>query len=826
MMRFLENAVLLLLISLAALAQETPAGDGKRSVLANADPNYRLLRDTAPAEAYRVENIELKRDVGTLTLRTGQIVFLPPVLGRVVAAVFVGEGRFRMKPAVRLEEEYLNALTGARDVDEKLNSAVLYFTDNTFDEVRAQARTMPADSQAANVLKDFRRRVRKRIEQPRSVLEGVLNDEDIPNLEVELLGELYNPAQGSSFRAYLHGDRDSDLRFLIVPRGAMPSMPSPEEVALLNFDAGGDREGIWYLSHLQEEWTKNTASSGEDKRTAVAQHFRIETTIARNRHLSAVTEVRFEALTAGERVLHCSLLPTLRVTHVTDESGKELAFIQEDSDQDGSFHIILPEPAAKGQTYRVRIEYQGDKVIDTEGNGNFAVGARTSWYPSLNSFQDRATYDLTFRVPKQFTLVGVGKLKQESKDGDWTVSQWTSEVPLSVAGFNYGEFKKKEVVDAQTKYKVEAYAGLELPDYLNRPDLPGQTTLGGNIKLSPTSMAGRALVDGQNSIRVFEQYFGPAPYGRIAITQQPQFNFGQSWPTLVYLPMSAFLDATQRYSMMGANEFRFAHFIQEVTPHEVAHQWWGHMVGWATYHDQWLSEGFAEFSASLFLEATEKTSEVDKFWDRLRETIVQKNQFGRSPNDAGPLWMGLRLSTAKTGSAYSGLVYPKGAYILHMLRMMMRDPQTGDKDFIAMMHDFVQSHLHRNATSESFRATVEKHMKPSLDAEGNQKMDWFFRDWVYGMDLPRYHLDYSVMPLADGKVLFTGKITQSGVSDGFIMRVPLYFDFDGHPVRAGSATLRGNSSTDIKVTLPKKPKHVLLNANHDVLAAENLVREL
>ncbi len=805
-MRLPINAFLLSFICLSAWAQG----------LANSDPNYRLLRDSAPAVAYRVENIELKRDVGTLTLRSGQIVFLPAVLNRVVAAVFIGEGRFQMKPELHIEEHYLNALTGAPAVDEKIGSAVLYFTDNTFDEITGQARTMPADPRAATVLKDFRRKLRGHNERPRSMLEAILSDEDTPNVEAELLAELYMPAQGGSFRAYLNGERDADLRFLIVPRGAMPMLPSPEEVALLCLDAGGERDGIWYLSHRQEEWAKNTASSAEDKRVAVVRHFRIETSVAHNRHLSGVAELRFEAVAAGARVLHGSLLPALRVSRVADSTGKELAFIQEERAEDGSFHIILPEATAKGQTYNLRIEYQGDKVISDAGSGNFAVGARSSWYPTLNSFQDQATYDLSFRVPKQFTLVGVGKLKQESKDGDWAVSEWTSDVPLAVAGFNYGDFKKKEVMDSATNYQVEAYAGVELPDYLKR------TTL----QLSPTAMATQAMVDGQNSIRVFEKYFGPVPYGRIAITQQPQFNFGQSWPTLVYLPMSAFLDATQRWGLMGTSEFRFSQFIQEVTPHEVAHQWWGHLVGWATYHDQWLSEGFAEFSAGLFLEATEKPDQVDRFWERLRETIVQKNSFGRSANDAGPLWMGLRLNTMKTGGAYNRLVYPKGAYILHMLRMMMRDPQTGDQDFIAMMHDFVERHTHLNATTESFRGIVERHMKPALDAEGTHKIDWFFRDWVYGTDLPRYRLEYSVKPSEDGKVVLTGSLAQSGVSDDFVMKVPLYFDFDGHVMRAGAATVHGNSSAAIKIVLPKKPKRVLLNVNHDVLALESVVKEL
>ena len=69
--------------------------------------------------------------------------------------------------------------------------------------------------------------------------------------------------------------------------------------------------------------------------------------------------------------------------------------------------------------------------------------------------------------------------------------------------------------------------------------------------MTPTRLTENAIVEAQNSMRVFTHWFGEAPYGRIAITQQPQFNFGQSWPTLVYLPISAFFDSTQRWMLMG-----------------------------------------------------------------------------------------------------------------------------------------------------------------------------------------------------------------------------------------------------------------------------------
>lgn len=773
------------------------------SPLANTDPIYVTLRNAAPTESYLVENIELKRDVGTITLKSGQISFLAPVLGRVTTAVFSGEGRFQLKPAVPVEAAHLNKVLGRPDVDETFDSAMFAFTDETLAEIKAQAHAGALDPKAAETLKEFRRKLRERA---------------YSNVEADLLAELYNPARGGSFRAFLHGKTDGDLRFLIVPSGAMPDLPSPEEVGLINVDASGERDGIWYLSHLESEWkSERGAASIEDHRVASADHYKIDTTIGNGGQLAASAQIQLTAKADGARMIPFDLLPTLRVVRVSDGKG-ELSFIQEPAKDDPFFRVILRDPTVKGQVYNLSVVYAGGQVIHNAGGGNFSVGARTSWYPSSYAFLDQATYDLTFKIPKQYTLVSTGTLVKEWQEGNQACSEWKSDVPLAVAGFNYGSFKKKSVTDKATKYTIEAYSTAEVPDYL-KPYTE-------QLNLTTAGMADRALVEGENSIRLFEHWFGEAPYGRIAITQQPEFDFGQSWPTLVYLPMSAFLDATQRYALMGQEEFQFSSFIQEVTPHEISHQWWGHMVGWASYHDQWLSEGFAEFSAGLFVEATSKPDETGKFWDRLRDEITQKNSFGNSANDAGPVWLGQRLDTAKTRGAYNHLVYAKGAYFLHMLRMIMRDPKTGDQDFIDLMHDYVQTFLHKNASTEGFQAVVDKHMKPALDAAGDHKSDWLFQDWIYGTGLPRYHLEYSVKPAANGMVSFDGKLTQSDVPPDFLMTVPLYLDFDGHWVLAGRARVLGSVTAQIHATLPKSPKRVSINVNHDVLAVEATVKKL
>jgi hypothetical protein len=752
--------------------------------LADGDPSYRTLREGVPTEALRTENVELRRDKGSLTFKSGQLAFVKTANDRPAIAVFTGEGVFRLKPTDPIETNYLTKVTGKPDVEEAFDSAVFYFTDGTYKEVKSQASAVDVDPRAAQVLKSLRDKVK---------------------VEVYVLGELYNPKRAQSFRAYIHGKKYSDLHFLVVPAGALSDL-GPEEVALVNVDS--EKGGIWHLSHLEGE----PRNSAEDKRDIQATYYNINTDVAKGGALTATTEMEFTGVMTGARVLRVELLRSLHVKRITNEKGRELGFIQ-----DASLHVIEPEPIEAGKKYSLKFEYEGNKVLRDEGGGNFSVVARSSWYPNVNSFLDHATYDLKFRFPKRYTLVSVGKLVSESKDGDAAISEWKSEVPIAVAGFNYGEFKKKKVSDEQAKYDLEVYTTQDVPS--------GLAPFARTMTLSPSAMAQNALVDAQNSMRIFHQMFGEDPYGRLAVTQQPAFSFGQSWPTLVYLPVSAFLDGTQRWTLMGSDAFKFSEFILEVTPHEVAHQWWGHMVGWASYHDQWLSEGFAEFSAGLFLEYTEKPGEVQKFWDRLHTEITEKNNFGNSANDAGPIWLGLRLNTQKTAGAYRRMVYPKGAYILQMIRMLMRDDKTGDKDFSDMMKDYVKTHLYQNATSESFLAVVAKHMKPVMDVDGKHNMDWFLKEWIYGTDLPKYRFDYSLKPAADGKVRLTAKLTESDVSPDFVMRVPIYLDFDGRVMRLGTTLMRGNMTTDIAVDLPKRPKRVLLCANHDVLTAEITVKE-
>jgi len=413
---------------------------------------------------------------------------------------------------------------------------------------------------------------------------------------------------------------------------------------------------------------------------------------------------------------------------------------------------------------------------------------------------------------------------------------WKSAVPQTVAGFSFGKFKMEEAKLTKPEYLVQSFANQEPPDWVqglqyavSNNDL---TTQGSHIAsgvalgtMSTTPLLKKALAEGQLAVGLYSDYFGPSSYKRVALTRQTACNFGQSWPELVRIPIYYFFDTTVRHQL--GMDWGDRGYWKAVTAHEVAHQWWGHTVGFSSYRDQWMSEGFADMSASLYLQMIEKNPQkFVSFWNDERELLLERNKEGFRAIDVGPLTLGYRTSNSRSGFDITRrLIYPKGAYILHMVRMMMWSRQTGDQLFKETMQDFVKTYANRAATTEDFKAMVEKHMTPGMDLEGNHRMDWFFNEYVYGTALPSYKLDYSFESGADGDVIFSFKLTQSSVDDHFRMTIPIYVELNnGNIVRLGSIRATGNTTVDQKVPikgLKEKPKRAMINYYDDVLASPN-----
>ena len=792
------------------------------AAIPNADSVYQQLRqksnsaDAFSGDVASVNNLVLKRDAATFTLRNGELYFIAPTEGRTTAAVFIGEGEMSLTPPTDIEKHSLAIFIDKPTLDEQFTRLVLRFSDQTFNEIKSSpSATMRTNgAQAASARSIYRDH------------QSLLRRELRTNMDIRTLADVYAPQRPGFFIAFITGRQYEKLVYVVDPMG-IPEV-SPEEVMLISY--GESNGGVWTAFHLAESYRNGTANTARDHRLFDLTRHEIEGAI-RGTQMAATDRVTFRALAAGTRVLPFDLYRSLRVSSVQDEQGRNLDFIQENKDEDADFAVVLQQPLEANKTYKITVQYQGDDALRDSGGGNYILIPRSTWYPNNagTQFGDRAIFDMTFRYPRGNTFVGTGApVTADAQDGEVKVSKWSSgQTELAVAGFNYGRFKKKEVIDQDTGYGVEFYANEEVPDELKaiqqqiaeleRKGYKIMATLG---SISTTRMGDVALAEAQNAMRIYTAFFGKLPYSRMAMTQQPAGFFGQAWPTLVYMPYIAFIDATQRQQLLGRHSTNS--FWQYLGPHELAHQWWGHVIGWSSYHDQWMSEGFAEFSASLYVQYVRKDqSKFIEFWEDQRKLITEARDItkGRKPYMVGPITQGYRLNTGKTGNVAQFMIYPKGAYILHMLRMMMYDPgQGGDARFQAMMKDFVKTHFNKDATTEDFKRIVEKHMPREMNLGGNGRMDWFFDQWVYGTEIPSYRFEYQI-GAASGQTVLNGRITQTGVPDDFRMKVPVYVDFGKGWERLGSAAILGNKPVELtNIPLPQTPKRVAICALNDVLA--------
>jgi len=784
------------------------AGAVENAPAANSDPTYQALRSlTLSGESVSVNNLELKRDAGTFHLRSGTICFVAPVAGKVTGAVFVGDGNFILDPP-DAEKKMLKLLTKENEFSENFTQMVLRFTDSTYEELK-RGGSAGASGCDAGPLKDSQHTTRHKLKT---------------NLESRILEDVLSPEPGGLFIAFIHGKRyNGQELYSIDPHEGR------DQVNFMTYDE--NKFGEWASFPMA---ARRTGSVGHP---IGIEHQELDTTLEKSANLIGKAKTEFVAQLNGLRVVPFDLFRTLRVRSVKTEDGQFLPFIQEDKNEDADFAVILPKVLNAGEHFTVITEYEGKEAVTNEGGGNYFPVARSNWYPNNpgSSFGEYATYDMTFRIPKGMQIAATGARVSEHNDGGQNVSVWKSEAPQTVAGFSFGRFKMEQAKLEKPQYAIESFANQQSPDWVqaiqgrvNGTSAQPQrdTVMIPTVALGTMSTTGlneKALAEGELAVQLYTDYFGPSLFHHLQLTQQTACNFGQSWPELVWIPICYYFDTTVRHQL--GMDWGDRGYWKVVTPHEVAHQWWGHTVGFSSYRDQWMSEGFADMSASLYLTLIEKDpKKFITFWNDERELLLERDAQGFRAIDAGPLTMGYRTSNSRTGfDTTRRLIYPKGAYILHMIRMMMHDRQTGDQHFKEMMQDFVKTYSGKSATTEDFKAMVEKHMTREMDLEGNQRMDWFFDEYVYGTQLPSYKLDSSFDTGPDGDLVLSFKLSQSNVDEKFRMLVPIYMELaDGNIAFLGRGRIGGNTSFEQKVPLKglkTKPKRAMVNYYDDVLAS-------
>lgn len=741
------------------------------------DPQETLLQldqvSVDPSQIYRLRDVQIPRDRARIYFNRGFVGFLTRVAGEVTGAVFSGDGEVLLVPPNAVEKRNLALFTQSPILTEQFTTVYMRFTDKTAEELLAQAEKLDREDmdQPTGFVEDWNPVVRRlNPDYSGRVLQDLMGDRSLPFFHAEIRGvnlgvfEI-NQDERLAEAVAVGAARRSHGRLFGDVWCSFPSRTSEARAAELLV---GPVRVVWY---------------------------KIDTRINPDHSLDGRAELLIESKSSADRVLIFELSRHLKVTDVKDAGGGRLVVFQNPSLEESEVAargndwivVVLPAPYPRGEKFRLDFTYQGQVIADV-GNGVLYVGARGSWYPNRGR-SERSAYDLTFHYPEPLTLVATGSRVEEKTEQGWKISRWVSDGPMPVAGFNLGAYQTHvrqvgsstvEVYAARTvessREKRHAAAipptGLVFDEFGRRKEMV-ELLRSRTPPPAPAALLESVAENAANALRYFETLFGPFPYPRLAISQIPE-SFGQGWPELVYLPTLSFLKGSELEEMGFGGRFKDVR-DKTIVAHEVAHQWWGNLIGWKTYRDQWLSEGVATYAAAL--ELTQHKAGERNLRELLRgykQDLLAKTEEGKTVESGGPIWLGLRLSNSLNPMGYSSLAYKKGCWVLHMLRGILTDPASGsDERFFRMLREFVATYRGGSPSTEDFVRHAEKYMTRASDLEHNRRLDWFFNEWVYGTGVPTYKLNATTQQISPKKFIVRGAIEQEGVTSNFQMLVPI-----------------------------------------------------
>jgi hypothetical protein len=726
-----------------------------------------------PSNSYKItpaNRIELRRGDAVISLEEGTLAFFSPFNGRVTGAVFGGRGHVLAAPRDIVEKQQMGRFLGAPVLDQAFVNGYLRFTDATADELLSQFRAAKLAPQTDTAFA--------------SQWEPALPQLN-PGYTLRILIDFLSPDPRPAFYATLDGAATGRFDVVLDGRREEPFLLGQTQKS-----AAGTFYDVW-TSHPVPDFPPRPAPSR-------ALHYSLEPSILPNNSLDATATVQIRAETGKGRILVFQLSRALTIDRVTGEHGEPLAFFQNEgmSLQERSvrgndyLYVVLPATPPQGQEFSLRFHYRGN-VIQDAGNGVLFVGARESWYPHLGDAAEFAAYDLTIRWPRKLRLVATGTKLEEHEDGEFRVGHWKEEKPMAVAGFNLGDYATASL--ASSGHTVDVYANRQLEENLkNRLSaLPSEgiaipsTTFGAPSTRLPTALPapvpspadalkqmGKEI---DSSVHFYETFSGPFPFKNLSVSQIPG-TFGQGWPGLLYVSTFSFL-SPQAQQLLGLTSTSQEHFTELVPYHEVAHQWWGNVVGWSSYRDQWIDEAISNYLSLLFADTRGNPEHTLHNWLlRYRRQLTEKSPDADEPaSDIGALTLGFRLDSSKSPSAYERVIYAKGSWIMHMLREMLRQPGSKQPDarFTALLRKLATKYAYRALSTDDLQHEVEAVMTPAMDLEGGHSMEWFFEEWVRGTGIPHYRVEFTARR-EDAGYSVRGKLYQTDVPRWFLASVPLY----------------------------------------------------
>ena len=774
----------------------TSAAFAQDGVVSKEKQTYNQLKAFAlTGGSAQVNALVLKKDRTEITL-TGTVYFSDQVNGHTTGAVFIGEGKFMTETPsnTEFEKDNVKRLLGADNVESDFKTAIFRFTDDTATQI-GQAQPGPANDRAQKLaLENDVRQMR----------------ETGANLPARLAVSFLNGEKPGFFFATFDGGRRGRFSMVLDYQNRIPvanfNINAGEKGLIWAYNTAIYNPEVWLAFYGLDDYQRGQVAYSDANDQIDIAHYKMDIDVRDyNDRLRVISQMDVEALQPNLRALTFRIGESLseydnyrlnkQMRVKSARSGSTiLDVIQED--WEGGFTVLLPQAINAGDKLELNLNAEGDFLEDTEFCGDcYYPRSNTTWYPR-HGYLDRASYELTFRHPKKWHVASIGARLSEGvdpEDKDGGITKFEMKQPVSLIVFALGPFKRHEDV-------VKWEKGGD-PTPLEFNSLPGDRAA---IKED------FILAELNNSVRYFTALFGAYPYPKFGAAFHP-FPFGQGFPSmLMILPVD-----------------RSSKFTYSFIAHETAHQWWGNIVAWRSYRDQWLSEGFAEYSGILYTGLRDGKGSREELLSRARASLKEPPATltgvgkGRLV-DVGPIILGRRLNTSKTFGAYEALIYNKGALVLRMLHFMLSDPSSGnDKPFFDMMTDFVERYRNKTASTDDFRAVVNEHFAktPIAKKYGMTNLNWLFRQFVYQSDFPSYEMQYKITTEADGKVFLTGTITQKNAGENWVMVLPVKVAF-GDKQGMGTVIVQG-PSTPFKIPLPAAPSKVQLDPDRWILA-ENI----
>jgi hypothetical protein len=687
---------------------------------------YRLKLN--PAKQFDAHDLTISAEDIDLTLTEGSIFVADVDLG-VTAMVLMGRGEMHFHPAPVTEKGQVKIFCGAETLNTRFDAAYIRINPGDFNTLVDSAHLTPRSQVDAKAVRRADEVFRE--ESPRSFLL------DLGDLSREAWTLM--PPSGD-FLAEIRTRRYDTLTYA-------RSAAEAEDVTL--FDRKRQHNISVYASAQKIARRGSPFYNDDDLADYDILHYDIDLAYSPERQwLDGRARVRLRVRATAISTLTMRLADSLTVQSiVSDQLGRLFGIRVRNQNM---IVINLPATLPRDTDITISIAYAGrlePQAPDRETAGflqgaqpsrgaapddmplvtpepNLLYSNRSVWYPQ-GSATHYVTSTLRITVPATYDCVASGSLVPgapeliPAKDGAPARKLYLFEArqPLRYLAFIVSRFARAETVTVGFDV-MQAKDGMQpLSGIINH-------SLNITVEANPRQVAhGRELADRATDIAQFyASITGDSPYATFTLALvESQLPGGHSPAYFAALnqplPTSPFVWRNDPTAFTNYPEFFEAH--------EIAHQWWGQAVGWQNYHEQWLSEGFAQYFAAMYAQHLRGT-------DAFGLVMRQMRKWAMAESDQGPVYLGYRLGHIRGQSrVFRALVYDKGAAVLHMLRRLV-----GDDAFFKGLERFYRASRFKKVGTDDFRVAMENETGHSLAR--------FFERWIYGFSLPKVKFSYRV----------------------------------------------------------------------------------